>query len=62
MKKYVCSVCGYIHQGNDAPEKCPQCQAPKAKFREQDPSQGKTWADEHVIGVAKGVDPEIIEG
>jgi rubrerythrin len=62
MKKHVCTVCGYIHDGETAPEKCPQCQAPKEKFRVQDPSAGMTWADEHVIGVAKGVDPEIIEG
>jgi rubrerythrin len=62
MKKFVCSVCGYVHEGENAPEKCPQCQAPSTKFRVQESTEGLTWADEHVIGVAKDVDPEIIEG
>ncbi|MBQ9994233.1 MAG: NADH peroxidase [Clostridia bacterium] len=60
MKKYVCSVCGYVHEGNEAPEACPLCKAPASKFIEQ--SADKSWADEHVVGVAQGVDPEIIEG
>lgn len=60
MKKFVCSVCGYVHEGNEAPEFCPQCKAPKSKFIEQ--SGEKEWAAEHVVGVAKGVDPEILEG
>jgi rubrerythrin len=62
MKKFVCTVCGYIHTGNDAPDKCPQCGAPKAKFKEQSEGGAMAWADQHVIGVAKGVDAEIIEG
>lgn len=61
MKKYVCSVCGYVHEGNEAPERCPQCKAPASKFVEQ--AEGATvWADEHHIGVAQGVDAEILEG
>ncbi|MBE6765332.1 MAG: NADH peroxidase [Clostridia bacterium] len=61
MKKYVCAICGYVHEGNEAPEFCPQCKAPASKFNEQ--KVGETvWADEHVVGVANGVDPEIIEG
>lgn len=61
MKKFVCTVCGYIHEGDVAPGSCPQCGAGADKFREQ---QGTSlaWADEHKIGVAKGLDPEIIEG
>jgi len=61
MKKFVCSVCGYVHEGPEPPEKCPQCQAPASKFTEQ-PAAGLVFADEHRIGVAKGVDPEILEG
>ena len=61
MKKYICSVCGYVHVGNEPPEKCPQCGAPKEKFVLQS-EEGRQWADEHRIGVAKGVDPEILEG
>lgn len=62
MKKFVCSVCGYVYEGESAPEVCPQCKAPGSKFNEAKESSGMTWADQHVVGVAKGVDPEIIEG
>ena len=62
MKKFICTICGYVHEGADAPEKCPQCNAPKAKFTEQAATAGLVFADEHRIGVAQGVDPEIIEG
>ncbi|MEG1721333.1 MAG: NADH peroxidase [Pseudoflavonifractor sp.] len=60
MKKFVCSVCGYVHEGNEAPEFCPQCKAPKSKFIEQ--GGDKSWAAEHVVGVAKGAPEEILEG
>ena len=60
MKKFVCSICGYVHEGDSAPEKCPQCGAPASKFSEQ--KEGLSWAAEHVVGVAQGVDEEIIEG
>ncbi len=61
MKKFVCSVCGYVHEGDEAPDKCPQCGAPASKFTESS-STGLSWADDHVVGVAKDVDPEILEG
>ena len=61
MKKFVCTICGYVYEGNEPPEKCPQCNAAKDKFVEQS-GEGLVFADEHRIGVAKGVDPEIIEG
>ena len=60
MKKFVCTVCGYIYEGETAPEKCPVCGVGSDKFIEQ--NGDLNFADEHVIGVAKGVDPEIIEG
>ena len=60
MKKFICTVCGYVHEGAQAPEACPQCKAPAAKFVEQ-ASEGLVYADEHRIGVAKDVDPEIVE-
>ena len=60
MKKFVCSVCGYVHEGDSAPEKCPVCGVPAGKFKEQ--AAEKTWAAEHVVGVAKGVDERILEG
>ena len=61
MKKFVCSVCGYVHEGNEPPAFCPQCKAPASKFVEQK-EDAVAWADQHVVGVAKGVDPEIVEG
>ncbi|MGI5997601.1 MAG: NADH peroxidase [Lutispora sp.] len=61
MKKFVCTICGYVHEGNEAPDLCPQCKAPKEKFVVQS-AENLQWADEHRIGVAKDVDPEIIEG
>lgn len=61
MKKFICTVCGYVHEGDTPPEKCPQCNVPAEKFKEQ-ATGGLVYADEHVVGVAKGVDPEIIDG
>ncbi len=61
-KKFVCEICGYIHEGEAPPAKCPQCSAPASKFKEQVATDGMAWADEHRLGVAKDVDPEILEG
>ena len=61
MAKWVCSVCGYVHEGDQAPEKCPQCGVPAEKFTKQADGE-MSWAAEHVVGVAKGVSEEIIEG
>ena len=58
---YICSICGYVHEGPEAPEKCPQCGAPKAKFNARS-GESLNFADGHVVGVAKGVDAEIVEG
>ncbi len=60
MKKFVCSVCGYVHEGDSAPEKCPICGAPASKFVEQ--GEEMSWAAEHVLGVAQGAPADIIEG
>ena len=50
MKKWVCTVCGYVYEGEAAPAECPVCHAPAEKFQEQ--SGEMTWAAEHVVGVA----------
>ena len=60
MAKYVCSVCGYVHEGDSAPEKCPLCKVPAEKFTKQ--AEEKVLAAEHVVGVAKGAPMDIIEG
>lgn len=60
MKKWVCTVCGYVWEGENPPEKCPQCGVPASKFIEQ--KGERAWAAEHVVGVAKGCPQEIIDG
>lgn len=59
MKKFVCSVCGYVYEGETAPDFCPQCKAPKDKFVEQ--TELGAFADEHRIGVAKDCDERVLE-
>lgn len=72
MKKYVCLVCGYVHNGDEPPATCPICNAPAEKFKESAPAPAAAapvaknnsdyvWADEHRVGIAKGVEEEIIE-
>ena len=72
MKKYVCLVCGYVHNGDEAPGSCPICNAPAEKFKESAPAPAapvsdvknnsdRVWADEHRVGIAQGVDAEVIE-
>ena len=61
MKKFVCTVCGYIHEGDFAPDVCPVCGAKSDKFVEKT-GDDMSWADEHEVGVAKGADTEILEG
>ena len=58
MKKWVCTVCGYVYEGEAAPAECPVCHAPAEKFQEQ--SGEMTWAAEHVVGVAQGVSEDIL--
>ncbi len=57
MAKWVCSVCGYVYEGENPPEQCPICKAPAEKFIKQDTEM--TWAAEHVVGVAKDVPDDI---
>ena len=59
MKKFICVVCGYIHEGDTPPEICPVCKVGADKFKEM--KDEFNWADEHSIGVAKGSDSKIIE-
>ena len=57
--KWVCSVCGYVYEGPEAPSECPVCHAPAEKFTKQDGEM--TWAAEHVVGVAQGASEDIME-
>jgi rubrerythrin len=60
MKKFVCSVCGYVYEGEEAPAACPQCKAPKEKFVEQ--TENASFACEHQVGIAQGIDKEVYDG
>ena len=60
MKKFRCPICGYIHEGDTPPESCPICKAAGSKFVVLE--ETKTWAAEHIVGIAKDVDPRIVEG
>ena len=57
--KYVCTVCGYVHEGDQPPEQCPVCKAPAEKFKAQEGEM--VWAVEHVVGVAQGVSQDIVD-
>ena len=62
MAKFVCTICGYVHEGDNPPVACPLCGAPADKFKKQDENQAQGWADEHRIGVGQGVDAEVLQG
>ena len=53
-KKFICTVCGYVYEGTEAPKECPICHAPASKFQEVDENEELKFETEHVIGVAKG--------
>ena len=61
MSKFVCSVCGYVYEGEAAPKECPICPAPAEKFNKVEET-AITWADEHKVGVAEGLDEEVVAG
>lgn len=58
--KYVCTVCGYVHEGDKAPEKCPLCGA--TTFKEVKTDSNKSYACEHVVASTEGIDPVVVEG
>ena len=62
MAKFVCSVCGYVHEGDSAPEKCPMCGVPAEKFNKVEEDAALSYADEHRIGVGADVDAEVKQG
>jgi rubrerythrin len=60
-KKFICTVCGYVHEGDEAPEKCPLCNAPASKFEEMKEDAALQFVTEHEVGVAKGTGEEMIK-
>ena len=62
QKKWICTVCGYVHEGANPPEACPQCKVPASKFKElEQNTEALQFETEHIIGVAKGLDEEMIK-
>ena len=57
QKKYYCPVCGY--ESDEPIDICPIC---KAKMAVREEGEAMAWAAEHIVGVAQGVDEEIIKG
>ncbi|MEA4912485.1 MAG: ferritin family protein [Oscillospiraceae bacterium] len=60
MKKYVCTICGYVYNGENPPEFCPQCKAPASKFKEV--AGDMSFATVHEVGIAKGCEQDVVEG
>ena len=60
MTRWVCPVCGYVHEGDEAPAKCPQCGVPGSKFKAEEASAG--FACEHHVGDGKVDDAEVTQG
>ena len=58
--KRVCSICGYVHEGDQPPEFCPLCKAPASKFKKMEAE--RSWAAEHIVGIAKGLDERVVQG
>lgn len=58
-KEWICTVCGYVAEGENPPAKCPQCGAPASKFKELDQKELLQFVTEHVVGVAKDADDEM---
>ena len=62
-KKFICTVCGYVHEGDQAPERCPQCGVPASKFKEiVDNGEALQFITEHHIGDGVVEDAEVMEG
>ena len=62
-KKWRCTVCGYIHEGPEAPAQCPVCKASADKFVEVVENGEKLdFVTEHKLGDGKGSNPELWQG
>ena len=60
--KFICTVCGYIHEGDAAPAECPQCHVPASKFKVLEENNGIEFVAEHHIGDGVVEDQEVMEG
>ncbi len=58
--KYICTICGEVVESDSMPTDCPVCHA--STFEVMDETAAKVYADEHRIGVAQGLDEEVVQG
>jgi len=61
MKSYCCRVCGYVSFGNTPPKVCKMCGADENMFDLQNEAFQKEYVAEHVIGIARNANTEIID-
>ena len=59
-KKFICPICGYVHEGEEAPERCPQCKQ-IVEWKVVDESAALNFVTEHVLGIAKGTGDDMIK-
>ncbi len=59
-KKFICPICGYVHEGEEAPERCPQCKQ-IVEWKVVDESAALNFVTEHVVGIAKGTGEDMIK-
>ena len=55
MAKWICPVCGYVHEGDAAPEKCPMCKVPGSKFNLVEEGKDLQFVTEHELGIANAI-------
>ena len=55
MSKWICPVCGYVHEDDTAPEQCPQCKVPGSKFKMMEENKGLQFVTEHELGIANAI-------
>ena len=59
-KKFICPICGYVHEGTEAPERCPQCKQ-IVTWNVVDESAALNFVTEHVLGIAQGSGDDMIK-
>ena len=55
MAKWICPVCGFVHEGDAAPEFCPQCKVPGSKFKKMEEGAALQFVTEHELGIANAI-------
>ncbi len=58
--KWICKVCGYVHEGPEPPDICPVCKVGKERFERLADDRG--WEEEHKLGFAMGLDQRVVDG